>query len=135
MKLVPVGKEKKAAEILFKLLAERKPEESISHKGMPTWVEHLKFFKSNPYQCWYLLQTSSGAYVGSCYITRNREIGIGIFEEYRRHGYAKKALTMLMDKWPGKFYANINPENEKSHKLFKSFGFNLLQMTYLRSAI
>ena len=134
MKLVPVSKEKSAPNILFQLLSERTPTESISHKAMPSWSSHLKFIKSNPYQSWYLLQTSSGTYVGSCYITRNREIGIGIFKEHQRKGYAKKAINMLVDLWPGKFYANINPANEKSHELFKSLGFSLIQMTYLRSA-
>jgi hypothetical protein len=32
MKLVPVGKEKKAVDILYSLLAERTPGESISHQ-------------------------------------------------------------------------------------------------------
>lgn len=131
MKLVPVGKEKKAVDILFALLAERTPGESISHQRMPFLEDHRKFVRSNPYQVWYLIRVKD-EYVGSCYITRAREMGISIFAGHRRNGYAREALKMLMDMWPGKFYANINPANEKSHDLFKSLGFTLLQMTYVK---
>ena len=131
MKLVPVSKEKSAVDILYALLQEREAGESISHKAMPSLDEHRKFVRSNPYQSWYLIKVGDD-YVGSCYISKAREIGIGIFLAHRRHGYARHALQMLMALWPGRFYANINPGNEKSHGLFKSLGFNLLQMTYVK---
>jgi len=131
MKLVPVGRDKKSPEILYELLAERGPDESISHKEMPTWAEHLKFVRSNPYQCWYLIVVKNIP-VGACYISKQREIGISIFKCFRRQGYAKQAIQMLIDKWPGRFYANINPENGKSFDLFASLGFTTLQHTLVR---
>ena len=133
MRLVPVGKEKKAVDILYSLLAERTPGESISHQEMPTLDQHRKFVRSNPYQCWYLIQVKDD-YVGSCYLTRSREIGISIGIAHRRKGYARLAVQTLIKLWPGKVYANINPGNEKSHDLFKALGFTLLQMTYVRKA-
>jgi len=129
MKLVPVGKEKRAVDILFALLAERTPDESISHQEMPTLDQHRKFVRSNPYQVWYLIKVKDD-YVGCCYISKAREIGISIFKAHRRKGYAIQALRMMMELWPGKFYANINPLNSKSQLLFKALGFGLLQVTY-----
>jgi RimJ/RimL family protein N-acetyltransferase len=131
MKLVPVGKEKKAVDILYALLAERAPDESISHQRMPSLDDHRKFVRSNPYRVWYLIQVNDD-YVGCCYITKAREIGISIFQAHRRKGYATQALRQLIALWPGRFYANINPQNEKSQLLFQNLGFNLLQMTYVR---
>ena len=131
MKLISISKEKSSADMLYRLLAERTPEESISHKDMPTLDDHRKFVRSHPYQCWYLIKVEKD-YVGCCYITRAREIGISIFKTHRRKGYATQALGMLIELWPGRFYANINPGNEKSQRLFQNLGFNLLQMTYIK---
>ena len=40
---------------LFKLLKERDPKANISHKKMPTYVEHSKFVLSKPYSKWYII--------------------------------------------------------------------------------
>jgi hypothetical protein len=45
MKLIPISEHPDAARILYALLAERTPEQSISHKKMPTWEEHLEHIK------------------------------------------------------------------------------------------
>ena len=131
MKLISISKEKGAADILYRLLAERTPEESISHKEMPSLDDHRTFVRSNPYQCWYLIKVEED-YVGCCYITKERAIGISIFVAHRRLGYGRAAVRMLMEKWPGRFYANINPDNDKSHELFQSMGFTLLQLTFVK---
>lgn len=129
MRLVPVGSEKRSVDILYALLAERTPEESISHVEMPTLDKHRKFVKSNPYQFWALIQINH-IYVGCVYISKQRELGISIFKEHRGKGYATKAIKMAMDKFPGRFLANVNPKNQKSADLFKKLGFHLVQHTY-----
>ena len=134
MKLIPVGKEKGAVDILYRLLSEREPSESISHRSMPTLAEHRKFVRSNPYQVWYLIQIDH-VYVGACYISKQREIGIGIFKEHRRKGHAAHALQTMMSLWPGRFIANINPENKKSVALFAELGFKHIQNTYERGYV
>ena len=131
MKLVPISRERKAVEILYRLLGERTPEESVNHREMPSMQDHAKFVRSNPYQCWYLVEVDK-SYVGCVYITRNRELGVSIFKTCRQQGYAVAALKMLMDKWPGHFDANINPQNEKSIRLFEKLGFALHQVVYRR---
>ena len=129
MKLVPIGREEKAVAILYALLGERTAEQSISHKGMPSWDEHEAFVRSNPYQAWYLLQEGD-EYVGSVYLSKQREIGIFIFERYARRGYGRQGVELLMQRWPGRFLANINPANGRSIEFFQKLGFRHIQNTY-----
>ena len=129
MKLIPVDKNKDAVKHLFALLLERKSHESISHQSMPTFEDHRKFVESHPYLEWYLIVVDS-VMVGAVYITKQRELGIGIFESYRRLGYAKEALKIIMHKHPGRCLANINPNNDKSVRLFGKLGFKMIQHTY-----
>ena len=35
---------------LYQLLGERTPDQSISHKEMPSIGEHIRFLESNPYE-------------------------------------------------------------------------------------
>ena len=102
---------------------------------MPTYQEHEKFVNTKPYQAWYLIlnadiQLDDYIPVGSIYLSKQREIGIFIFNEYKGQGYAEAACKQLIDKWPGKFLANVNPENIPSIELFKKLGFNQIQVTY-----
>ena len=129
MKLIPVDKHKDSVEHLFALLRERHQNESISHKSMPTAEQHRQFVESHPYLEWYLIAVDS-VMVGAVYITKQQELGIGIFESYRRLGYAKEALKIIMHKHPGRCLANINPANDKSVRLFSKLGFHLIQQTY-----
>lgn len=111
-----------SAVLLYQLLAEREPHESISHRAMPAWSDHVEFVKRRPYAAWYVID--DGAPVGACYLTRANEIGIGILREFRGKGYAKAAITELMRLHPRHEYlANIGPRNLVSLKLFESIGF------------
>lgn len=115
--------------VLYTLLAERTPEQAISHKKMPTKEEHVAFVRSLPYKVWYLLIVE-GDYVGSAYLTKANELGIFIFSEKKGHGYADSAIKQIMKRFSPPFYANINPENEASLKFFIELGFELVQVTY-----
>lgn len=115
--------------ILFCLLSEREPHQNISHKKMPTYMQHEDFVKSCPYEFWYLIQTNHGI-VGTVYLTRNREIGVHIFKRDRSNGYGKQAVELLKQKHPGDFLANINPSNLPSISMFRQLGFEKLQVTY-----
>jgi RimJ/RimL family protein N-acetyltransferase len=117
-----------AIPLLYQLLLERAPYQSISHTKMPSLAEHTQFFDSKPYQCWYLVY-AEGQAVGACYLSKQREIGIGILMEYRGIGYGKAAVQELMRKWPGRFLANINEKNEPSLQMFRNLGFKTLQIT------
>jgi len=119
-----------APRILYELLAERRPHESISHKAMPSYDRHCAFVESRPYAAWYLI-ADGGDIVGSVYLTRLDEIGCHIFERFRRAGYGFGAIEQIMRQHPRRrFLANINPQNEASQKVFRAHGFRLIQQTY-----
>lgn len=120
---------------LYELLKERKPEESISHKAMPSLEDHYKFIEKRPYHCWYLIQDLEDyKIVGAIYLTRDREIGISIYDKYRCKGYASEAIKALMEAHPQpKFVAHINPVNFKSEELFLKLGFKF--RNYLRAFV
>ena len=105
--------------------------------------EHSKFFHSNPYLAWYIIKGPDRAFsldtvefkkkefVGSTYITQEREIGIFIFKEHHGKGYGTQAINEIIRKWPGPIYANINPKNKASIALFEKLGAKHIQNTYL----
>lgn len=114
-------------DILYNLLEERKPEESISHKEMPTKIRHEEFVSRKPYEAWYIIQAMGEKdypFVGAIYLSKDKEIGISIFNDYRRHHYASAAINALIKEHPkSHYFANINPNNYKSEELFKRHGF------------
>lgn len=109
--------------IPFKLLAEREPEQNISHREMPTWPEHQDFILSRPYPRWYFFDSEAGVPAGCVYLTACREIGIGVLKRFRGQGLASAAIAELTSLHPGRFIANINPANAASITLFRNLGF------------
>lgn len=105
------------------LLLERTPEQSISHKTMPTWDEHCEFMRSNPHEAWYWFAAEDHRPAGCAYLGRGREIGIGVLRGNQGQGLATEAISELMRLHPGRFVANINPANEASIALFRKLGF------------
>lgn len=130
MKLIDVYGLPSAPLILWELLRERKPNESISHQKMPTWDEHQTFVASKPYPHWYIIMV--GEPVGSVYLTDRNEVGVSIYKAHRGHRYATQAIQQLLDMHPGKALANINPLNLASIALFEKLGFKHIQNTYAK---
>lgn len=116
--------------IPLEILKEREPYQSISHKSLPTWDKHCEFIRTHPYRAWYAIRTALGDWAGCVYLSRNREIGIGILKKHQGRGYATAAIQLLMARHPGRFLANINPANEASIRLFAKFGAKHIQNTY-----
>jgi RimJ/RimL family protein N-acetyltransferase len=114
---------------LYNLLFERTKEQSISHKAMPSYEEHLRFIASKPYLAWYVI-AANGVMVGAVYLSKQREIGISIFKQWQGQGFAWDAVTELMRRHPGRFLANINPANAASIGLFTNLDFKHIQNTY-----
>lgn len=113
--------------MLYRLLEERKPYESISHKKMPTLNDHSHFIDSRPYEAWYMIHDMEEAgypVVGAVYLNLDDSIGIGIYDRHKRQGYASAAIKELMNEHPrNTYWANINPNNLKSKDLFTKLGF------------
>lgn len=123
--------ESRAFHVPFRLLQERRAIANISHRVMPTWEEHHAFVSSRPYEAWYVITGDSGYGAGAIYLSKQREIGVGVFFEYQRQGLARAAILELMRLHPGdRFLANVAPENHASHRLFESLGAKPLQVTY-----
>lgn len=115
----------------FQLLQERELHENISHREMPTWDEHRAFALSNPYHSWYWFEGLEGLAGGCIYLSKQREIGVGVLRAHRGNGFAKQAIAELMRLHPGRFLANVAPGNGPSHRLFESLNFKPLQVTYV----
>ena len=128
--LRPIQGVREHVKILYDLLLEREDFMNISHKAMPTLAEHTAFVESVPYFQWLFVKNETGSYVGSIYLTKQREIGIFIFKQYQGRGYGKAAVIELRKRVPGKMLANISPANNKSIKFFESLGAKRIQNTY-----
>ena len=61
--------------LLYEFLKKR--EFNISHKNLPTYQNHLKFVKNNPYRKWFLISYNFET-IGSIYILYDNGIGIDI---------------------------------------------------------
>ena len=118
--------------VLYELLSERKTNEGISHKKMPSLDEHYKFVKSRPYKIWkIIICKNTDKCVGCVYLTNTNEIGVSIFKKHRRKGYAEEAMKVLITTvGHDVIYANINPKNKKSQAMVEKLGFKHIQNTY-----
>lgn len=125
---------------LYTMLLERDPICNISHKNMPTMIQHKKFVDSKPYKLWYIIREirndiQSHVVVGNSYLTNNNEIGIFINKDSQNKGFGDVALKTMI-KFSNSafkiktFFANIAPLNEGSKKFFIKHGFKKIHDTY-----
>ena len=120
----------KVREFLWKELQRRDPKVNISHKQMPTWEEHIAFVYSKPYRDW-LIMEHDGVWVGQAYLTHANEIGIFVCPENQSKGFGKQAVQRIMANYgPGRYLANIAPDNVGSQDFFRGLGFKLVQYTF-----
>jgi RimJ/RimL family protein N-acetyltransferase len=115
---------------LYNQLKERDATVNISHKKMPTYLEHSKFVLSNPYSKWYII-INKNKKIGNIYLTKTNEIGIFILKSNENKGIGKIVLEKIMKiNSRSRYLANVNPKNKKSLDFFKKNGFKLIQHTY-----
>ena len=115
---------------LYNQLKERDVTVNISHKKMPTYLEHSKFVLSNPYSKWYII-INKNKKIGNIYLTKTNEIGIFILKSNENKGIGKIVLEKIMKmNSRTRYLANVNPKNKKSLDFFKKNGFKLIQYTY-----
>jgi RimJ/RimL family protein N-acetyltransferase len=122
------------AGFLYRLLGEREETTNISHKKMPSFVDHIGFIDSDPYCAWYIILNQNADFIGSIYLSYNDEIGIFISRANQGNGYGRLAVHRLMEIHSRKrYYANINPANVRSIKFFQSLGFGSpIQITLMK---
>lgn len=133
-----------AVDLLYRLLAERPSAAGISHHELPSIEQHTAFVASRPYRIWCLVEAAVAegewSLVGAVSATRQNEIGIAILKAHQRHGYAAQAITQMClehlplpavtSQRPGCWVANVAPQNEPSHALFRGLGAKVRQITY-----
>jgi len=139
IRLVDVYEVPEGADVLYRLMAERPAESAIAHRRLPTMEEHRAFMAAKPYRAWCLVQ-AQGRSVGAVTLTPNNEVGVFIFREFQRRGYARAALKALLQAYrplpaiptvrPGYFVANVSPANQASIALFTSLGGRHIANTY-----
>jgi RimJ/RimL family protein N-acetyltransferase len=124
---------------LYDLLKERLGDDTvnISHEKMPSWQQHVDFVCNEPYLYHDMIVNDEDPkqVLGTLYVTHDNEIGIFIFKVHQGKGYAREAVTAILDAYPcEEFYANVNPKNTKSIEFFERLGFRLIQQTYKLNA-
>jgi RimJ/RimL family protein N-acetyltransferase len=144
VKLVPISEHPDAAKILWDLMEEVSSDQAISHKGMPTWEDHLDFVHRAEqglterngvlYDGFYLIEVGDRI-VGYVSLTSLHWIGIRLFRSEQGEGYGPQAVKLLIERHGHRRYvANINPMNSPSRKMFSSLGFKPVQVTYALEA-
>ena len=116
-------------QVLYDLMKEATPEQSISHKELPTMQEHILYIDRKPQRYWYFIYAGKEI-VGSIYLSKRREIGIRIFNQYQHYGFGYDAVRELKRLHPGRMLANINPKNVVSKRFFRKLKAKLLQETF-----
>ena len=115
---------------LYEMLKERKPEENISHKEIPSMKQHISFISSKPYSKWYIILYKKEK-AGTIYLSKQDEIGIHIKNDYKNLEIDKDVVRIIIKKNPRKkYFANISIKNRKLMKFFESQKFCKLQVTY-----
>ena len=115
---------------LFELLQERKKNENISHKDIPTFSQHQKFVSSRPYSKWYIIYYKQTR-VGAAYLSKQDEIGIHIKKKLPTEKFRLTTLKILIEKNPRKRYlANVNPKNTDLIRFYKKHNFLFIQKTF-----
>ena len=133
MRLIDLYTHKDRYVYTWGLLKERPTNANISHTGiMPSWDQHRRHVDSRPHPLWFfvLADVPDERIVGTIYLTARREVGIAIVAEEQRKGYAKAAIQLLRDLFPGPILANVAPGNEPSLRLFEGLGGRIKQITY-----
>lgn len=118
------------ADFLFDLLKFRKSNVNISHKKMPSFLEHKRFIKKNPYANWYVIFFNEEK-IGSIYISKINEIGIHIRNDFKKNGLEKLIINKLIQKHPkNRYLINVNPKNKDRISFLKKNKFKLIQYTF-----
>ena len=121
--------------VMFKLLAQRV--HSISHIKTPTWEEHERFMKQNPYRYWAIIMEDDRA-IGTFYLQDNNSVGLNINEPTLY--LVSQVLTNIRTKFeplrekkskvPPYFYVNASCGNQKLGQLLIQCEAKPIQISY-----
>ena len=122
--------------ILYILLSKRKY--SISHKKLPSYLEHKNFVNNSPYRVWYLIKNIN-SYIGSIYISNENVIGLNV--DFHNSGEYIEILKILLNiHKPLKpinsirnshFVINVSPHNKVLLDCMNKIGMEHIQTSFL----
>ena len=117
------------AEFLYDMLKERDATINVTHKKLPTFVEHLEFIKSDPYDAWYIIEIESKQ-IGHIWLDNVDRIGFFTKKEFKGFGFIIPAFEKLKEIHPRKKYVGkLNPKNIEIQNLLTKLKF-VLKSTY-----
>lgn len=122
------------ARFLYNLLQQRK--QSISHKRMPTYAEHIAFIENHPYREWFLIYLRDTP-IGSLYLGLDNSVGLHFIEGYDVY---LKPIIIIMEQLltplpPLKsirsesFFFNIPPGNRRLRRILEDSGYYPTQLS------
>jgi hypothetical protein len=116
---------------LYYLLEGRPEEESISHKSMPSFIEHAKFLDSNPYKFHFVIYDNYNP-IGVLYISHKNEVGIHFIKdiEGKEREESFEALVDFILRTKEKLFFNVSPKHKLLNKILKNKGLLTIQHTY-----
>lgn len=114
--------------VLYGMLNRRlsEPETNISHSKLPLWDDHVTYVRRKPHGRNNFLIINDDLVAGHCYLSFSNEIGVYLYPESRRKGLGQWAIQEMVkigERKGGPIYANINPKNAASLRLFQALGF------------
>tara|TARA_B100000768_G_C11226269_1_gene352932 strand:- start:392 stop:1255 length:864 start_codon:yes stop_codon:yes gene_type:complete len=122
------------SEILYNLLKKRR--HGISHQRMPSFDDHNKFLRSDPYLHWFLI---IGEYpIGTFYIQSNNSIGLNFLKV--KNEWVSQVINFInsdfqpckgiLSKIPPYFYLNTAANDEDMIKSLSALGMSSIQVSY-----
>lgn len=121
-------------DILYELLNKRK--HSISHKKMPSYSDHQRFVRSNPYLHWYLISREQP--IGLFYIQSNNSVGLNISDP--TEVVVNEVLNFIRknfepvegepSKTPPYFYINVAHPNSEMKEILEQLQLKPIQVSY-----
>ena len=111
-------------EFLYEMLQERDNTVNVNHKSLPTFEEHEKFDKNNPYDVWYIILKNSQK-IGHINLD-GFEIGWFIKKKYQGFGFVVEAFKKLKQTHHRpKYQGKINPNNINGKIFLEKLNFKL----------
>ena len=123
------------ADLLYELLSKRSY--SISHKVLPTKIEHIKFINSKPYRFWAIIFDNDNL-IGSFYIQNDNSIGVNLRKVNKEIvQYLLQFISInikpreaIKSKIPDYFFINVPYDNIKLKKILSDLKFKPIQVSY-----
>ena len=136
-KVLPTSKQ---IDDLFYLLGKR--EWGISRESIPSFEEHVRFVKKNPYRAWYLIKIENRI-AGSVYLTEQNTLGLDyaikvsgeILKETLQFIFINyEPLPPIPSVRNANFVANVATNNIDLSSALRDCGYSCIQETYRLSS-